>query len=63
MEASITLRISRKLQGGICVRCCQFRYCKYQTELNQFVCENCVQTLRNQSLLTLIDSRPSSKAS
>ena len=61
MEASTTLTISRKLQGGICARCRQFRYCKHLTELNQLVCENCVQTLRNQSLLTLIDPRPLNK--
>ena len=61
MEAFITLTISRKLRGGICARCRQFRYCKH-LELNQLVCENCVQVLKSQSLLTLIDPHPSRKA-
>jgi hypothetical protein len=61
METPITLRISRKLQGGICIECRQFRCCKYQTELNQLVCEGCVQALGNQSLLTLMFPYPSRK--
>jgi hypothetical protein len=61
MEAFIVLITSRKLQGGICFECRQFRYSKHHTELNQLVCESCVQALGNQSLLTLIDPYPSRK--
>lgn len=40
--------------AGRCFKCHKFRYCDHQTESENIICKDCVQTLRNQKLITFI---------
>jgi Fe2+ or Zn2+ uptake regulation protein len=40
--------------AGRCYKCHRFRYCEHQSESGKIICPDCIQTLRNQRLLTEI---------
>ena len=47
-----SIEISRRIStAGRCFKCHKFRYCDYQTESENIICKDCVQTLKNQRLL------------
>lgn len=49
-----------KTRAGRCYKCHRFRYCEHQSESGEIICLDCIQTLRNQRLLEIIQ-RPEPK--
>lgn len=41
-------------RAGRCYKCHRFRYCEHESEPGQIICPDCIQTLRNQRLLEII---------